>query len=289
MLKIFSKLQGVAPTPLSLCRQTTAAVKTLPWRFPIQEKSPSISQDDFLLLFSMAKNVRNHKFTVCVEGNIGSGKTMLLKYFSDKEDVAVMEEPVVQWRNLHGHNLLDMMYKDPARWAHLFQSYVQLTMMEQHLRPSSNAVKMMERSLFSARYCFVENLFHSGKLSEAEYLVYNEWFKMITKNVDIAVDLIVYLKTDPKIVHERTKRRGRSEEQQIPLEYLEKLHRYYEEWLVEEKFPIPAPVLVLNANEDLAEMKSKFEKYSAQILCSKSFEESLSAVTKDEEKFKVTL
>ncbi|CAL4210743.1 unnamed protein product [Meganyctiphanes norvegica] len=288
MLRFLSKLQGGVPAHISLCKRSTSAVKTFFWKFPIPEHNTTISQE-FLQLFSMAKNAPKRKFTVCVEGNIGSGKTMLLKYFSEKEDVSVMEEPVVKWRNLHGHNLLEMMYKDPCRWAHLFQSYVQLTMMEQHLRPSMTAVKMMERSLYSARYCFVENLFHSGKICEAEYLVYNEWFKMISKNVDIGVDLIVYLKTDPKVVHERTKHRGRSEEQQIPLEYLENLHKYYEEWIVQEKFPVPAPVLVLDANEDLLEMKSKFEKYSAQILCSKSFEESLLAISKEEEKIKVTL
>lgn len=287
MLKFLSKVSSVAATQTS-SRNKSLAVKNLLWKFPFNEPIPPLSQD-FELLLSMAKNPVKRKFTVCVEGNIGSGKTMLLKYFSEKEDVSVMEEPVAKWRNLHGHNLLDKMYKDPSRWAHLFQSYVQLTMMEQHLMQPSAAVKMMERSLFSARYCFVENLFHSGKISEIEYLVYNEWFKMISKNVDIAIDLIVYLKTDPKIVHERTKCRGRSEEQEIPLEYLESLHKYYEEWLTEEKFPVPAPVLVLDANEDLAEMQLKLDKYSSQILCRKSFGESLSDLTRNEEKIKATL
>lgn len=40
------------------------------------------------------------------------------------------------------------------------------------------------------RYCFVENLYKSGTLTDAEYNVYSEWFKIITENLDVGVDLI---------------------------------------------------------------------------------------------------
>ena len=36
----------------------------------------------------------------------------------------------------------------------------------------------------------MENLYKGGKMSEAEYNVYCEWFKMITQNMDTKVDLI---------------------------------------------------------------------------------------------------
>ena len=39
-----------------------------------------------------------------------------------------------------------------------FQSYVQLTMLDNPLHQSAKPVKLMERSIFSARYCFVENM-----------------------------------------------------------------------------------------------------------------------------------
>ncbi len=69
------------------------------------------------------------------------------------------------------------MYEDAHRWGYLFQSYVLLTMMELHHKevvriiycnfPLTLAEEMviqdcpmvmLERSVFSARYCFVENL-----------------------------------------------------------------------------------------------------------------------------------
>ncbi|KAH9362443.1 hypothetical protein HPB48_020147 [Haemaphysalis longicornis] len=60
------------------------------------------------------------------------------------------------------------MYKDPKRWGLTFQTYVQLTMMQLHLEPVPSPVKIMERSLHSARYVFVENLHRSCKLEGAE-------------------------------------------------------------------------------------------------------------------------
>ena len=43
------------------------------------------------------------------------------------------------------------MYDNPSRWALTFQSYVQLTMLDLHTCASAHPVKMMERSIYSAR------------------------------------------------------------------------------------------------------------------------------------------
>ena len=52
-----------------------------------------------------------------VEGNIGSGKTSFLSQFSGLAGVETLAEPVERWRDLNGsgHNLLQLMYEDPAR------------------------------------------------------------------------------------------------------------------------------------------------------------------------------
>ena len=66
------------------------------------------------------------------------------------------------------------MYTNPSRWAFAFQSYVQLTMVQHHTKPPSKEkikIKMMERSLYSARNCFAENLRRTGQLSQVEFAV----------------------------------------------------------------------------------------------------------------------
>ena len=62
-------------------------------------------------------------FTVAVEGNIGSGKSTFLEHFEKySSQVELLPEPVENWRNLGGHNLLQQMYEEPDRWSFLFQT-----------------------------------------------------------------------------------------------------------------------------------------------------------------------
>ena len=57
---------------------------------------------------------------MCVEGNIGCGKTTFLEHFSQFEkQVEVLTEPVDRWRNVNGHNLLQLMYEDPSRYQNM--------------------------------------------------------------------------------------------------------------------------------------------------------------------------
>merc|ERR1712079_482561 len=218
-------------------------------------------------------------FTVCVEGNIGCGKTTFLEHFSQFErQVEVLKEPVERWRDVNGHNLLQLMYEDPSRWAMPFQSYVQLTMLDHHLHTSNKPVKLMERSIYSARYCFVENMHKSGRILGCEYAVLDEWFKFVTSpesSVSLNVDLIIYLKTSPAKALERINVRARSEENKIPLEYLQELHDLHEDWLLSGKHPLPAPVVVIDADKDLNEMQDVYKKYESEVFGQKDSQDKI--------------
>ncbi|KAK3586740.1 hypothetical protein CHS0354_014771 [Potamilus streckersoni] len=213
------------------------------------------------------QSAKKHGFTVCVEGNIASGKTTFFEYFKKFSSlVEVHEEPVTEWRNLHGHNILAKMYEDPRRWALTFQSYVQMTMLDMHLKKQKCPIKMVERSIYSAK-CFVENLHRNSLVLDLEYIVLSEWFDWILKSHNIKVDLMVYLQTRPDVVLQRIRDRNRAEEQRITLEYVQALHDLHEEWLIKKsKFYIPCQVLVLDANSDLPEMHKIYEERKSEIL-----------------------
>jgi len=207
-------------------------------------------------------------FTVVVEGNIGCGKTTFLQHFAKYDSVDILKEPVDEWRDVEGHNLLQLMYQDPKRWSLPFQSYVQLTMLRQHLAQSDNPIKLMERSIHSGRYCFVENLYKTGKLQGSEYSVLKEWYDFLvhSQEIDLNTDLIVYLRTDPETAMERLKSRARGEEVDIPIDYLRELHDHHEDWLVHKKFSHPpAPVIVIDANQDVEDMLGEYEKCMRDI------------------------
>ena len=198
---------------------------------------------------------------VIVEGNIGSGKTSFIEHFTKRYPLTVypLLEPVEKWRDVRGQNMLALMYDDPRRWSFPFQQYVQLTMAELHKQQPDQintaevndfTVKLMERSLYSARHCFVENLAAAKMISEPEMIIYDEWYKFLTAQEFSKVDLIVYLKSDPETCHQRIRQRCRPEERQIPLSYLEQLHEHHEKWLNDEHSinKLPAPVLTISNN-----------------------------------------
>ncbi|XP_052286459.1 thymidine kinase 2, mitochondrial-like isoform X2 [Dreissena polymorpha] len=161
----------------------------------------------------------------------------------------------------------EMMYKDASRWSLAFQSYVQLTMADVHRKDTQRPVKMIERSLYSARYCFVENLYQGGLMPEVDYAILSEWYNWIQDNEDMHIDLIVYLQALPVTCQERIKMRNRHEEQSVPLDYLESLNDLHENWLIKQtKFKTPCPVLVINADCGLDDMYKKFDLHREEIL-----------------------
>ena len=60
------------------------------------------------------------------------------------------------------------------------------------------------------------------------------WFEFLRscpKEVDLSVDLVIYLRTTPEVAYQRLKARARSEEKIVSLEYLQDLHNLHEKWL----------------------------------------------------------
>lgn len=206
-------------------------------------------------------------FTVIIEGNIGSGKTTFLQHFEKYKDVCVLSEPVEMWRDCAGHNLLANLYENPVKWSFTFQSYVQLTMLQHHLVATTKPIKLLERSIFSARYCFIEKLLRDEILLAPSVSVLNEWFKYLITKFDISVDLIVYLRTSPEVVYERVLARNRKEEKSVSLQYLKDLHDMHEKWLFyKTAFSCPAHVLTLNADLDKSTIEKEYQKCQDHLL-----------------------
>ncbi|CAM4526793.1 unnamed protein product [Leuciscus chuanchicus] len=69
---------------------------------PRNSNSSSTSLSDRKL----SRNGEERKSVIWLEGNIASGKTTCLEYFSKTSDVEVLTEPVSKWRNVQGCNPL---------------------------------------------------------------------------------------------------------------------------------------------------------------------------------------
>merc|ERR1711909_3749 len=215
------------------------------------------------------KNNFKRPFTILVEGNVGSGKSTFLNTLDSLPDIQVFPEPVESWQQVGRQNLLEDMYAEPHRWTTTFQLYTSLTGSSLYLKSqeSSSPVVMLERSLYSERYCFVEMLLHSGVITKGEAALLDRWFITMTNTTltGMEVDLIVYIRSDPDILINRIDRRGRQEEDGLPFSFLQDLHTMHEDWLVRGKYPIPAPVVVLDGNLDLGQFTAMVNKWAETL------------------------
>jgi len=217
------------------------------WTAPVYQSSETQNMQSFVPSSSEKK-----KFTIAVEGNIGSGKSTVLSYLAKSSLCDVIAEPIEGWTNHKGYNILGLLYEDPQRWGFVFQANAQMTLAKLHAQPAKAPVKVMERSIFSARHCFVENLYQSKIIQGVEYEILNDWFEMLIADGSCNLDLIIYLRARPEICLERIRARNRPEEQSLDLGYMTTLHKCHEEWLVPQargnKSGSP-PVLIVDANQ----------------------------------------
>ena len=212
-------------------------------------------------------------FVVSIEGNIGSGKSTMLKYFEKvDENVAVVPEPVTEWCDLNGVNLLQKLYEDSQRWSMQFQAYVQLSRLRLLKHPSKKKIKLLERSIQNNRFCFLELAQREGSLGKHELAVLKSWYEWLDQSMGLELDLIVYLRTSPEISYNRMCARGRSEENGIPRQFIQSLHNVYEDWLIHKTLgTIDTPVLVIDADSTKEEMIKSYESYKSKIFGSCRF------------------
>jgi deoxycitidine kinase/deoxyguanosine kinase len=217
-----------------------------------------------------------------IEGNIGSGKSLLLEHLrmnlssssshddpyieidGNKKRVCFVQEPVDIWcsiKDKDGDNMITKYYGDQKKYAFSFQmmAYIsRLSLLKKAIREKYDII-ITERSMFTDCNVFAKMLYDDGTIEDVNYIIYKKWFEeFLTELPEINV---VYIKADPKIAHERIKKRDRMGEV-IPFEYLENCHNYHESWLEKNESK-----MVINANIDnsLPENKSIYEKWTGDM------------------------
>ncbi|XP_008851079.1 deoxyguanosine kinase, mitochondrial isoform X2 [Nannospalax galili] len=228
-----------------------------------------------------------------VEGNIAVGKSTFVKLLKKTyPEWHVAAEPVAAWQDIQAAgtqkadttqslgNLLDMMYREPARWSYTFQTFsflsrlkVQLEPFPERLLQAEKPVQILERSVYSDRYIFAKNLFENGSLSDIEWHIYQDWHSFFLQAFASRLSLhgFIYLQASPQICLKRLYQRAREEEKGIELAYLQQLHGQHEDWFIHKTTKLHCetlqhtPVLVLDVNGDFSEEDTKQEELMRKV------------------------
>ena len=165
-----------------------------------------------------------------LEGNIGAGKTTILKMIAKNfENVAFVEEPVNQWTNLNGNDLLKCFYENPDRWGYSFEFYSMLTKLKNLVMAaiySDKPIIVIERSLVSNKV-FIDISKKLGKLTPMEYKMLMVTYDFYLKNIYPELSGIIYINTPVDICVQRIAKRNRNGECEIDKGYLELLNEKF--------------------------------------------------------------
>jgi len=162
---------------------------------------------------------------IAIAGNIGAGKTtltnLLAKHFK--------WEP--QFEEVITNPYLDDFYTQMERWSFNLQIYFLNTRFRQILsiRESGKSV-IQDRTIYEDAFIFAPNLHDMGLMTGRDFENYKSLFELMESLV-APPDLMIYLRSSIPNLVKQIQKRGRSYENGISIDYLNRLNERYEDWI----------------------------------------------------------
>ena len=186
---------------------------------------------------SEAKPVRK---TIAIAGNIGTGKSSLVEFLTRTYGIEPFYEP-----NDENPYLPDF-YKDMKRWAFHSQLYFLSNKFRMHQQlERMPGVVVLDRTIYEDAEIFATALHDMRNFTGRDWDTYWNFYQIILDAIR-PPDLMIYLRCSMRTLRKRIRMRGRAMEKDIPLAYLKRLERLYEQWLASYRF---GEVLVLETDK----------------------------------------
>jgi deoxyguanosine kinase len=205
----------------------------LGWQHPVLKKSISellqITPDDSVcqvvqkLKSPLDKIILNQYNYIAIEGNIGAGKsTLAIKMAQDFNAKTVLER-------FADNPFLPKFYEDQSRYAFSLEMSF-LADRYQQLSDDLSQFDLFKDFIIADYHIFKSLLFSKITLEEDEFRLYRTLFDIIYKEMP-KPDLYIYLYQNTDRLLQNIKNRGRSYEQHIEADYLDKINKGYLEYI----------------------------------------------------------
>lgn len=177
---------------------------------------------------------------VAIAGNIGVGKSTLVKMLCREMDWDPFYEPVNE------NPYLSDFYHNMSAWAFHSQIFFLTHRLRAHfnLAQHPNSV-VQDRSVYEDSEIFARNLYRQGNITDRDYQTYRELYETAVQFLP-PPDLVIYLRASADTLINRINSRGRDYERKISVDYLQNLNDLYETWI--ENFTL-CPVLAVPADD----------------------------------------
>ncbi len=167
------------------------------------------------------------KKTIAIAGNMGSGKSTLVDFLSRQFGVQPFYEPN------DDNPYLPSFYEDMQRWAFHSQIYFLSNKFRLHRAfDRCEGVVALDRTIFEDAEIFATALHAMGGMDDRDFKTYWDFYQTILEAIQ-PPDLLIYVKCSIRTLRRRIKQRGREMEQDIPLAYLKRLEKLYENWVAD--------------------------------------------------------
>ncbi|MDI1257105.1 MAG: 2-amino-4-hydroxy-6-hydroxymethyldihydropteridine diphosphokinase [Flavobacterium sp.] len=175
---------------------------------------------------------------IAIEGNIGAGKTTLANKIADDFNAKSIFERFAD------NPFLPKFYKDQSRYAFPLEMSF-LADRYQQLSDDLAQFDLFKDFIVADYHIFKSLIFAKVTLTDDEYRLYRKLFEIIYKEMP-KPDLYIYLYQNTERLLANIKRRGRTYEQEIPAEYLDKINRGYLDYI---KSQTDLNVLVIDVSD----------------------------------------
>jgi deoxyadenosine/deoxycytidine kinase len=156
---------------------------------------------------------------------MGTGKSTLVDFLSRNYGVRPFYEP-----NDENPYLADF-YRDMSRWAFRSQLYFLSNKFRLHQQVErAPGVVALDRTIFEDAEVFATALRDMRKIDARDWRTYWGFYETILEAIR-PPDLMIYLSCSMRTLRKRIRLRGREMEHDVPLAYLRRLNKLYEDWV----------------------------------------------------------